>query len=36
MIGMDAVLDCVRSLGNEYLLGINGVSLSIIRLTCIV
>lgn len=36
MIGMDAVFNSVRSLGNEYLFGINGVSLSIIRLTCIV
>lgn len=36
MIGMDAVFNCVRLLGNEYLFEINGVSLSIIRLTCIV
>lgn len=36
MIGMDAVFNCVRLLGNEDLFGINGVSPSIIRLTCIV
>lgn len=36
MIGMDAVFNCVRLLGNEGLFEINGVSPSIIRLTCIV